>query len=409
MPQKKKLSSKVKQLIIYIATILFSLIYIIVGNHICKTTLYDQSMETYQTESAVVTRIRDVDLQKYSIGLDEEDESSMVTEKTIFFDAYIKRTEETVFAIQTIDSMHPVNPKDVEEGDKVLLNYLTLTSDTPEWVFAEYQRSDTLIWLGVVFLALLLLFGRKKGVNTIVSLAFTCLAIFAVFVPSILSGYNIYVMSLITCLFIIVMTLLVINGASKKTFCSAMGCLGGLAVTGVLTRILDQILNLTGAVDEDAVFLLLLNENNPIDLRAIIFGAIIIGALGATMDISMSISSSLQEVGENMVQPNFRQLVKSGFNIGRDIMGTMANTLILAYIGSSLSLVLLLIANAGSLLNLFNREMIVVEVMQALVGSLGILFTIPITTFLCASVYSRKSKQSHSNDQNEKIVENAQI
>lgn len=388
-----KLSKKAKNYLVYIITIIISVLYIIIGNQVCKTSIYEDSVNATPTESAVVKKITDVKLNDYTLTGETDD--SAVTEKVIFFDAYIKKLNKTIAASQSIDSMQAVNPKDVEEGDKILLINLSNAgvSNETEWVFAEYKRSDTLIWLAVVFLVSVILFGRKKGFNTIVSLTFTCLAIFAVFVPSILSGFNIYKSSIITCVFIIFMTLLIISGMSKKTFCSAIGCIGGVLVTGILTLIMDKMLNLTGAVDSESVFLLLLNESNPIDLRAIIFGAIIIGALGATMDISMSISSSLQEVSEKMLDKNFKSLVSSGFNIGRDIMGTMANTLILAYIGSSLTIVLLLVANAGSLLNLFNREMIVVEIMQALVGSLGILFTIPITAILSAYVYSFKPKE----------------
>lgn len=388
----KKMKRSTLNGIVYVITIVFSILFVVDGNRVSNTSLRTEGVHELQMESGIVQKIIDVELEEFSLG---EGEDSIVTEKNIIFSAYIKSLDKEVIARQVIDSMYPINPKDVEEGDKVLLSFLSeMEADAPdEWVFAEYQRSDTLIWFGAAFLVLVILFGRKKGVNTIVSLIFTCLAVFAVFVPSILAGHNIYISSIITCLFIIFMTLLIINGVGKKTFCAAIGCLGGLAVTGILTVMMDRILNLTGATDEDAVFLFLMNESNPIDLRAVIFGAIIIGALGATMDISMSISSSIKEISDNAADNSFKTLVKSGLNIGRDIMGTMANTLILAYIGSSLSIVLLLVANSHSLLNLFNREMIVVEIMQALVGSFGILFTIPITSILSAYVYSFNSKK----------------
>ncbi len=399
---------KHKNNLIYIATVLFSIAFVVIGNRLCTKPL-NIHIEKIPTQTAVVTKINDVNLDESSIGGD-----SLVTEKTIIFSALIKTGAskgETVTATQSINSMLPINPKDVEVRDKILVSFVTSNGEDSEWVFAEYQRSDALIWLCVTFFVLVLLFGRKKGLNTIVSLVFTCLAIFAVFVPAIISGMNIYKASSIICLFIIFMTLLIINGVGKKTFCAAVGCLGGLVVTGILTLVMDKAMNLTGAVDEESIFLVLLNEKNPIDLRAIIFGAIIIGALGATMDISMSIASSLKELSDNMHTKTFKTLVKSGFNIGRDIMGTMANTLILAYIGSSLSIVLLLVANSDSLLALFNREMIVVEVMQSLVGSLGILFTIPITSILSAYIYSikpRNKKEFKQSDEN-KAIEQEEI
>ena len=149
--------------------------------------------------------------------------------------------------------------------------------------------------------------------------------------------------------------------------------------------IMNGVLKLTGFVDENAIYLQQLNSS--IDLKAIIFGGILIGALGAIMDVSIDIASSLSEVADKMEKPDFRTIVKSGFNIGKDIMGTMTNTLILAYIGSSLTTVLLLTASSHSIAYLFNLEMITVEILQALVGSIGILTTIPLTSVIAAALY----------------------
>jgi uncharacterized membrane protein len=186
------------------------------------------------------------------------------------------------------------------------------------------------------------------------------------------------------------MTLLIVSGTGKKTTAAAFGCLGGLFVSGILTVIMDGALKLTGMVDEESVYLTYLNTESPIDLRAVIFASILIGALGAVMDVAMSISSSLKEISDKMKGTSFSVLFKSGITIGRDIMGTMANTLILAYIGSSMSVVLLIIAYNNSMRLMFNREMIVVEILQALVGSLGILATIPLTSFIGGIVYRKK-------------------
>jgi uncharacterized membrane protein len=135
---------------------------------------------------------------------------------------------------------------------------------------------------------------------------------------------------------------------------------------------MDRTLALTGVLSEESVYLTYLPMETPIDLKAIIFAAIVIGAIGAIMDVAMSISSALWEIAGTSESASFETLFRSGINIGRDVMGTMANTLILAYIGSSLSVVLLISVYSSSLLYLLNREMIVVEILQALVGSFGI-------------------------------------
>jgi uncharacterized membrane protein len=153
---------------------------------------------------------------------------------------------------------------------------------------------------------------------------------------------------------------------------------------------MDKVLFLTGIVDEHSRYLSNLPLETPINLRAIIFAGIIIGAMGAIMDVAMSISSALWEVKEKAGKIKFETLFRSGLTIGRDIMGSMANTLILAYIGTSLSVVLLLSVYSDSLSSLFNMEMIAVEILQALAGSFGILFAMPLTAFFCAKIYLRE-------------------
>ena len=128
-------------------------------------------------------------------------------------------------------------------------------------------------------------------------------------------------------------------------------------------------------VNVELIDVLLLNDGQHVVIKAIIFAVIIIGAIGAIMDVFVSISSSLAELKEQAKDMTATQLTASGMVIGRDIMGTMANTLILAYIGSSLSVTLLLFAYNSSTLLLFNTELIIVELLQAIAGSFGILLT----------------------------------
>ena len=292
--------------------------------------------------------------------------------------------------------MYAVPPREVAEGDKVII-YKNQNGNAPDirYMFAEYHRVDFVIVLWIVFFVLLLVLGRKNGVNTLVSLAFTVLSIFYVFVPAVLNGGNIYSWSVSTCIYIILMTLLIISGFSKKSLAAMIGCSSGVLVAGILAVITNSVCKLTGLTTEDSMYLLLLNPDNPIDLKAIIFAGIILGAVGAIMDVSMSLSSSLAEMKEQAGHMTAAQITRSGMVVGRDIMGTMANTLILAYIGSSLSVTLLLAAyNSATPLLMFNSEMILVELLQAVAGSLGILLTIPLTSAVCGVLYRSDDKKT---------------
>jgi uncharacterized membrane protein len=372
----------------YIIIVVISALLLYIGNRVATRglALFD---DEYAEEilRAVVEEIEWRNVE--SFGLDE---NTTIDNISVAFRARLEsgaRKGEIVSAIQTLDSFIAGRVAEVRKGDKVLL--IRSIDDEADWYFSDYLRSDSLLVFGLIFVLALLVFGRKKGFNTIVSIAFTCIAIFFVFVPAILSGKNIYLWSVIICVYSVLMTFLVVNGISKKTFAASIGSLCGIAVSGLLTVIMDRVLSLSGFVDEDSVYLTYLPTENPIDLRAIIFAAIVIGAMGAIMDVAMSIASSLWEIREESQAPTYRGIIRSGINIGRDVLGTMANTLILAYIGSSLSVVLLLSVYSSSLLGLMNREMIIVEILQALVGSFGLLFTMPFTSLICAALYVKRS------------------
>ncbi|MDW7662209.1 MAG: YibE/F family protein [Bacillota bacterium] len=381
--------TKMIHLMIYAMTVLISVAFIFFGNKVASSKM-DVLMgdEGFQIEKVKVTEIIEV----YDESLTSDEDSELVM-KDIAFRAKIISGElkgESIVAIQNLNSYMMVLPKEVAPGDKILIYNVHNEDFNTDWVYGEYIRTDALMILGAVFVVLLLIFGRIKGMQTIVSLVFTVLAIFTVFVPSILSGFNIYLSAIVICIYITIMTLIIVSGVNRKTVAAVIGCIGGITVAALLVLMMDGVLNLTGLVNEESAYLLMLNPENPIDLKGVFFGAILIGAMGAIMDVAMSISSSLHEIMETSNTIGMKKLIKSGMTIGRDIMGTMSNTLILAYIGSSLSIVLLLITYNPSLLDLLNREIVVIEILQALAGSLGILFTIPLTAMASGILYTRK-------------------
>ena len=380
-----------KERIVFIVALVISIIYIVVGNRIAmkNNKFFDKALKL-DYPRAKITRVMERKETPFQIdGLSDQYNIDIIFEARILSG---KNKGNSVIATQNISTYITGTIEEVKEGDTVLL-YQGPTNDgtSTSWYFVEYSRTTAIVILALIFVGLILLFGKMKGVKTIIALLITCLAIFVAYIPAVLGGQNIYAWTIITCAFITFSTVMIVYGYSKKTLTTSLGCIGGVLVAGLLTLIMNGLLKLTGFVDENAIYLSQLNGS--IDLKAIIFGGILIGAIGAIMDVSIDISSSLFEVADKMEKPDFKTIMKSGFNIGKDIMGTMTNTLILAYIGSSLSEVLLLTASNNSLLRVFNLEMIVVEILQALVGSIGLLTTIPLTSLVCALLY--KQEESH--------------
>ena len=295
----------------------------------------------------------------------------------------------TVDVYQEYNSKMP-STELVKVGDRVFIKNYPMEELGVYWAIDSHKRTPAITVLLIIFALAIMLLGGAKGLRTVISLVYTCLAVFCVFIPWILSGKNIYVGAVIVCTFITLMTLILVNGLDKKTLCAFLGCSGGVLASAIITIVFSKIMNFSGYTNEHSYYLTSL-ASSP-SLKAIAFSAVLIGAVGAVMDVAMSMSSSLYELNEKVPDISFKSLISSGLSIGRDMMGTMANTLVLAYVGSSLTSVLLILTYADSLSDILNREVIAYEIVQAVAGSMGILLAIPITAFVCGIVYKIKEE-----------------
>ena len=367
---------------IYLTIITLALLFLFFGNRIATTgMIIDFSdYESTVVEAVVTEIISHEEAEEWWVG------TTRIFESRITSSDYRNRV---VTAEQSSGGRFASFDRYVREGDRVLL---TLGDD--QWHFLTFVRINTILILGAVFTVLLVVFGRVKGLNAILTLGFTCVAVFAVFIPSILSGKNIYLSSIIVCVYSIIVTLFLLYGVNKKSFAAVAGCFGGVIAAAFVTLFMSRIMELSGITDGDSIYLMMLSTENPIDLVAIVFAGIIIGAVGAIMDVAVSISSALWELKKRAPKLSFKGIFRSGMNIGKDIMGSMTNTLVLAYIGSSLSVILLMVVYVTSFTELFNMELVIVELLQAIVGIIGIFLTIPLTALMCAVLFSNKRKRS---------------
>lgn len=380
-----KAIAKKENLIIFIIVIICCIL-LFLGNKVAmgKTNFFNEENNLIREKATVVKVLED--------PVKNDDDVMIFTCKI----SEGKNKGKVVTAGQMIDPDTGSIVKTVEKDDKIFLGDATGYNIGADWFLYDYDRFDGIKWLAAAFGVLLLLFGRSKGLRTIVSLVLTCAAIFFVFIPSIISGFNIYICSVVVCLFITFMTLIIVQGPNAKSLAAGLGCCGGLLVVSILTLVMSEILRMSGVVDEDSLYLLYLETQNPINLKGIIFAAITLGAMGAILDIGVDIAASLNEVHRHASKKSLQQTIKSGITIGQDIVGSMSNTLILAYIGSSLSVIVLLLVHSGSLQDLLNSELIVVEILQALAGSIGILFTIPLTSISCGVLYNLSKNETET-------------
>ena len=325
---KKK--QRILHVIAWVITVAVSIVLLYIGN---KSVTKD--LEIFKGEDTIaVARITEL-----GELIDNSIEGTEYVSKTqIFYAQIIKGSPKgkIVLAYQQMDSFSAYQDEPVKVGDVVTIYQNAYASSGDAWLFGDYYRINKVVWLAVLFVVLILVFGRIKGFNTLVSLGFTIAAVFMFFVPAVLNGYNIYFLTAVTCIFVIVMTLIITNGPSLKSITTIFGCSFGVIIAAIANVILSKAMHMSGIIDEHSVYLQYLSNGKTIDLKALIFAMTVIGALGAVMDVAMDISSSLSEINYRNPDLSFKELYKSGIRIGRDIMGTMANTLVLAYAGSSL-------------------------------------------------------------------------
>ena len=253
----------------------------------------------------------------------------------------------------------------------------------------EYFRTPFLLYLAGALGVLMILVAGMKGVRAILTLFVTALSVLYILVPLTISGYNPIAVALLIATLLTFATFLLITGFSFKVISGVLGTLGGLAAVGVLSVLSQRVMALTGLAQEFGflelgIALWRTPASHHWNFTGILSAGIILGAVGAMMDVSMSISSSVHEVKQ--VNPNItvRQAIRAGLNVGRDIMGTMADTLIFAYLGAHMMTMLLPridFPEVGVLypfLRLVNDEATAVAIVQAVVGTIGLVLTVPI-------------------------------
>lgn len=283
--------------------------------------------------------------------------------------------------ILTYDLDNKIVGYKLREGNTVFVN-ISEENGKVKVSIQDVVRQNYLIGLVVFFFASIILIGRKKGLKSILGLVITVLAIFFILVATIFKGYNAIIVSIGTCFLIIVLTFAIIGGWNKKTFSAALGTLGGVVLAGVIASITGYLAQLSGAGKEEAIMLSVASKDVVFNFRELLFAEIIVSALGACMDVGMSISSSLSELKMKNPSMTGKELFKSGMNIGGDMIGTMTNTLILSFIGSSLVLVLLYMSSSVKFTDVINIEAIATEAVCAIAGSVGIVYTVPITALI---------------------------
>jgi uncharacterized membrane protein len=298
---------------------------------------------------------------------------------------------------ELVDSFHYLSqnsPYDikVQPGDKIIVS---ITNDGGRMAYhvSDFERTDYTIWLVGMFALSLIVVGRKVGLRSLFVIALSVVLVFGVFIPEVLKNrISLSVLSILVSSFIATISLVIITGWNRKSLAAIIGTVGGVVVAGVLSAIAIKIMHLSGLASEEAMMLKFALRTQ-IDFQGLLFASMMIGALGAIIDTTISIASAIYEI--KCVQPEIEywDLLKAGMNVGNDTMGMMSNTLILAYMGSSLPLMLLLAAQQNvPWIKIMNMDMIATEITRAMTGSIGLICAIPLTAAAGAFLLKNETK-----------------
>lgn len=299
--------------------------------------------------------------------------------------------------VQTLDNMLTGNPAydiSLNKGDKVVLhldakNTEVNSVDDVDFFIADVKRDYSLEAFAALFMILLVIIGRKKGVFSLVSIIATISLMFFVLVPLILHGVNPVVSAVVAGILSTIITIYLVGGFNSKSSAAIIGTGLSLIFAGGMSLAAIWMARLTGFAGEESMFLY--STRPDLSFKGILAASMIIAALGALMDTGVSIASSVNEIYETDKKLTVNQLFKSGMNIGKDIIGTMSNTLILVYLGSALPLVLL--SNNIDLQKFFNLNQVATEILSALIGSISILACVPLTAIIAAYLIKRQKEK----------------
>lgn len=278
-----------------------------------------------------------------------------------------------------------------EVGTRVIVIVSASEENQVVTVYSQ-DRTMAIYLFALVFAAIVCLIGGKKGIKAVVSLVFAGICIIYLMFPLIYRGISPIAITIVVALLTTVVTLGLLGGVSKKTVSAIVGTVCGVIIAAVFALIFGAAAGISGYNVPEIETLNYVAQNSQIRIGQLLFSGIIISALGATMDVGMSIASTIQEIHERSPHLGAKELFLSGIRVGRDMMGTMTNTLIFAYVGGSISTLVINYAYDLSYNQIINSYVIGIEIMQGLSGSLGVVLTVPITAIVAALLAGHEKK-----------------
>lgn len=283
-----------------------------------------------------------------------------------------------------------------KEGSRVIVIISTTKENSLVSVYSLDREYIIYAFVGL-FLLLMCIIGGKNGIKAVAGLLFTMFSIVYIFMPLIYRGMSPFLAAVLIVIITTAATMYLIGGITKKTVSAILGTIMGVLFSGISAYLFGRVSGISGNNVSNIETLLFVGQNTKIQIGGLLFSGILIASLGAVMDVAMSVSSTINEIHEKNPALNRRELFKSGMNVGKDMMGTMSNTLILAFTGGSLSTLVVNYAYDISYRQIINGYSIGIEIMQGISGSIGIVLTVPFISLIASFLlYNKKSNEAEA-------------
>ena len=289
----------------------------------------------------------------------------------------------------------PIYGEPAKVGQCVVLSINTYANGDHTATVYEYNRTPIVFLILGIFVLVTIAVGGRTGAKSVLGLILTMVVILMVFLPLLMKGWLPIPTAFLLCSLVAVVCFVILGGCSKKVLCACIGTIGGVAFSMLFGILTQKLLHLDGLRATNAEALLQLRQTGtPVHIRGLLVAGVIISALGAVMDVAMSIASAQSEL--KAVDPDLsaRALWRSGMNIGRDMVGTMTNTLILAILGSGMVLILYLYSLNLSWYQLMASSYIAIELISSVSSAIGVILAVPLTNAAGALLYSARAKNA---------------
>lgn len=277
-----------------------------------------------------------------------------------------------------------------KKGSKVIAIVSESQGEMTASVYSQ-NREMQLYLIIAIFVFTIILIGGKKGLASVIGLGFTILCILFLFLPMIYKGISPIWSAVLVVILTTVATMYLVGGISRKTITAILGTVSGVLISALFAMLFCKMTNISGYNVSDIEDLIYIRDQTGIKVGELLFSGILISALGAVMDVAMSISSTIEEIHCQNSELTIKELFQSGMNVGKDMMGTMSNTLILAFAGGSINTLVFIFAYNYEYLQVVNMYAIGIEIIQGIASSMGVILTVPITSFLAAWEQGKKT------------------